>query len=118
MCSHLIGRQYEYGSNGERLDCIALVIQALDSMQIQNPGLKPEWYEMSLPSICRELKLYTEQIKQPEYDGDVVLIASYPLAFGVVWESGILYMNRTIKAVDWKPIKHCSIRRSYRMKKI
>ena len=118
MCSHLIGKRYEYGSNGETIDCIALVIQALDHMRITNPGLKQEWYGMSMAGICRELNQYTERIKEPTYDGDVVLITGDPVAFGVVWQSGILYINRTAMAVDWKPIRNVSIRRSYRMKRI
>ena len=117
MCSHLIGKRYEFGSNGEAVDCIALVIQALDSMGIANPGLKQDWYEMSLSGICRELNRYTDRIKEPTYDGDVVLITGDPVAFGVVWQSGILYINRLAMAVDWKPIKSVLIRRSYRMKK-
>ena len=118
MCSHLIGKPYKYGTNSDSVDCISLVIQALDSMQIDNPGLKTSWYEMSLASVCRELSTYTEKIKRPEYDGDVVLIATDSLAFGVVWQQGILYINRQAMAVDWKPISALSIRRSYRMKRI
>ena len=117
MCEHLIGKRYEYGTNGETVDCIALVIQALDSMDIGNPGLKTDWYEMSLATICRELKHYTERINEPAYDGDIVLLSGRPVAFGVVWQGGILYINRLAMAVDWKPIKALVIRRSYRMKK-
>ncbi len=117
MCSHLIGKRYEFGANGSTVDCIALVIQALDSMGIENPGLKKEWYGMSLAAICRELSIYTDPIKEPTYDGDVVLITGDPVAFGVVWQQGILYINRLAMAVDWKPISSVSTRRSYRMKK-
>ena len=41
-CSQLIGKPYEYGTNGETVDCIALVIQALDLMGINNPGVKAD----------------------------------------------------------------------------
>ena len=117
MCSHLIGKRYEFGSNGHTVDCISMVIQALDYMEIRNPGLKPGWYGMSPFGICRELNQYTDRIKQPTYDGDVVLITGDPVAFGVVWQQGILYINRLAMAVDWKPISSVSTRRSYRMKK-
>ena len=50
-------------------------------------------------------------------DGDVVLITGDPVAFGVVWQQGILYINRLTMAVDWKPINSVSTLRSYRMKK-
>ena len=118
MCSHLIGKRYEYGSNGATVDCIALVIQALDSMGIDNPGVKREWYGMKLGPICRELKQYTYRINKAAYDGDVVLLAGFPVAFGVVWQGGILYINQWVKAVDWQPIDRFSILRSYRMKQI
>ena len=117
MCSHLIGKRYEFGANGEAVDCIALVIQALDSMGIDNPGLKRDWYSMNLTGICRELDRYTDRVKEPTYNGDVVLITGDPVAFGVVWQGGILYINRLVMAVDWKPISNVLIRRSYRMKK-
>ena len=73
---------------------------------------------MSLKDICRELREHTDPISEPSYDGDVVLLSGDPVAFGVVWQSGILYINRLAMAVDWKPISALSIRRSYRTKKI
>jgi len=117
MCEHLIGKQYAYKTNGDTLDCISLVIQALDSMGIPNPGVKSSWYGMGPLAICRELRAYTDRIKEPTYDGDVVLITGDPVAFGVVWSQGILYINRTAMAVDWKPISNVSTLRSYRMKR-
>ena len=118
VCEHLIGKQYAFGSNGIKVDCIALVIQALESMGIENPGLKAEWYEMSPFAICRELNHYTDRIKQPTYDGDIVLLSGEPIAFGVAWQGGILFINRLAMAVDWKPTAQLQILRSYRMKKI
>ena len=117
-CSQLIGKPYEYGSNGSSVDCIALVIQALDLMGIDNPGIKPCWYEMSLRQILKELNSYTERISEPTYDGDIVIIAGTPPAFGVAWQSGILFINRQSMRVDWKPTSFLSILRSYRTKKI
>ena len=40
-----------YGINGDTVDCIALVIQALDLMGIDNPGVKPTLYDMSAREI-------------------------------------------------------------------
>ena len=117
MCSQLIGKPYEFGTNGETVDCIALVIQALGLMDIDNPGVKSDWYSMNARQIIRELARYTDRIDCPSYDGDIVVIAGTPPAFGVVWQSGILYINRLAMKVDWKPAARLPILRSYRMKK-
>ena len=117
-CSQLIGKPYEYGSNDSKVDCISLVIQALDLMGIDNPGIKPSWYEMTAREILKELNSYTERIPEPTYDGDIVIIAGSPPAFGVAWQSGILFINRQSMRVDWKPTSFLSILRSYRTKKI
>lgn len=116
-CSQLIGKPYVYGTNGETVDCIALVIQALDLMGIDNPGVKSGWYEMTAREIIGELNLYTERISQPTYDGDIVIIAGTPPAFGVAWQSGILFINRQSMRVDWKPASLLSILRCFRTKK-
>lgn len=118
MCSDLIGKQYRFGANGSEVDCIALVIQALDRMGIANPGVKRDWYSMSVRQVMVELREYTSRIEEPTYDGDIVLLASDPLAFGVAWQSGILYINRDLMRVDWKPSQCVSIRRCFRMKGI
>ena len=109
-CSQLIGKPYVYGTNGETVDCIALVIQALDLMGINNPGVKADWYEMSMREVIRELDRYTERIAEPAYDGDIVVIAGSPPAFGVAWQSGILFINRQSMRVDWKPASLLLIR--------
>lgn len=114
-CCDLIGKRYQYGTNAETVDCISLVIQALDRMGIDNPGLKIDWYGMSPFAICRELRFYTNPIKEPSYDGDIVLLSGDPIAFGIQWQGGILYINREAMKVDWKPASVLSIVRSYRM---
>ena len=118
MCEHLLGKKYVYRTNQDTVDCISLVVQALDSMGINNPGVIPEWYEMSPLQVCRELGKYTERLSSPLYDGDIVLLSGDPIAFGVQWQQGILYINREGMAVDWKPAHALSILRSYRMKGI
>jgi len=117
VCSQLIGKPYEYGTNGDTVDCIALVIQALDLMGFDNPGVKSDWYEMNARQIIRELDKYTERIGYPTYDGDIVIIAGSPPVFGVAWQGGILFINRMVMRVDWKPAAMLQILRSFRMKK-
>ncbi len=116
MCSQLIGKEYGYGENGDKVDCISLVFQALDAMGIENPGVQDVWYTMSTREIFGQISTYGYWVEKPVYDGDIVLFASDPLAFGVVWKAGILYINGTIMRVDWKPISYLSIRRCFRMK--
>lgn len=112
MCEHLIGRRYVYGDT----DCIRLVIDALDAMGMNPPALKPEWYSMSAREVLRELRHFCDSIDKPTYDGDITVLAAAPLAFGVTWQNGILYINQRLLAVDWKPASCHTIRRSYRMK--
>ena len=52
-------------------------------MGIDNPGLKPCWYEMTAREILKELNSYTERIAQPTYDGDIVIIAGMPAGIWV-----------------------------------
>ena len=113
MCSDLIGRKYCYGDN----DCIHLVIDALDRLGIKNPGIKSAWYGMTSREILRELNVYCDRLEHPSYDGDITLLGVRPMAFGVIWQSGVLYINESLQAVDWKPAQALTIRRSYRTKK-
>jgi hypothetical protein len=112
VCKHLIGRHYQYGGD----DCIHLVIDALNSMGMNPPEVASAWYTMTTRDILIELQTYCERIKAPVYDGDIALLAAKPPTFGVAWQSGILHINQLTLAVDWKPLAHFSIRRSYRMK--
>ena len=113
MCSDLIGRRFVYGED----DCIHLVCEALERMGIENPGVKGAWYEMTPREVLSELNRYCDRLDWPSYDGDIALLDVRPLAFGVLWQSGVLYINPYISAVDWKPVRNLMIRRSYRMKK-
>ena len=112
MCSSLIGRKYSYGKD----DCIHLVIDALDILGIQNPGVKKSWYEMTPKQVLSELNHYCDRLESPSYDGDIALLGVRPLAFGVIWQNGVLYINKPLSAVDWKPLDKVIIRRSYRTK--
>ena len=112
VCSDLIGRKYSYGKD----DCIHLVIDALEQLGIKNPGVKGVWYGMTPREVLRELNVFCDRVEHPSYDGDIVLLGVRPLAFGVIWQSGVLYINSSISAVDWKPAEYLTIRRSYRTK--
>ena len=113
MCSQLIGRKYKYGSD----DCIHLVFDALDLLGVDNPGVQADWYNMSPRQVLQQLDLYCDRLVSPSYDGDMVLLSVRPMAFGVLWQKGVLYINNSLSAVDWKPVASLSIRRSYRLKK-
>ena len=112
MCEHLIGRRYEYGSD----DCIHLVIDALKALGKTPPDVADDWYKLSPRGILRELALYCDTLDVPAYDGDIILFGAKPPEFGVQWQSGVLFINHWISAVDWKPVASFTIRRSYRMK--
>jgi hypothetical protein len=112
VCDHLIGRPYEYGGN----DCIRLVIDALNDMGMNPPPFNPSWYEMTPRQVLQDLRRFCTVIDEPIYDGDIAILTAAPLAFGVTWQTGILYINNLTKSVDWKPASVLSIRRSYRLK--
>jgi len=112
VCEHLIGRKYDYGTK----DCIHLVIDALTSMKMNPPPVNPDWYGMTTREVMAEMVRYCDRISYPVYDGDITVLVADPLAFGVLWQTGILYINQTLQAVDWKPVHVHTIRRSYRMK--
>jgi hypothetical protein len=112
VCDHLIGRPYTYGEN----DCINLVLDALGEMGMNPPAVNTDWYAMTPRQVLRELERFCNRIDWPAYDGDITLLAASPLAFGVAWQNGILFINPLISAVDWKPADKLTIRRSYRMK--
>ncbi len=112
MCSNLIGRKYSYGEN----DCIHLVFDALDQLEIKNPGVQALWYEMTPRQVLGELNRYCDRVEHPSYDGDIALLDVRPMAFGAWIQSGVLYINPLISAVDWKPVGSLMIRRSYRTK--
>jgi hypothetical protein len=112
VCEYLIGRKYEYGSD----DCIHLVVDALKALGKNPPEVESRWYSLSSRGILRELATYCDTLDAPAYDGDIILFGAKPPEFGVQWQSGILFINHWISAVDWKPVASFMIRRSYRMK--
>ena len=112
MCSELIGRRYEYGGD----DCIHLVVDALKALGKNPPDVADHWYELGPRGVLRELAHYCDLLDAPVYDGDIILFGAKPPEFGIQWQSGALFINPLISAVDWKPLDKLIIRRSYRMK--
>lgn len=119
VCSDLIGRPYRLGADGStpEIDCIHMVYTVLDHLGITTPAFQANWYTASPRQVLRELYAWGTRVKQPEYDGDVVLLATDHWAFGVTWQSGILYINRHLNKVAWCPLSsicrcHCFRTRS------
>jgi hypothetical protein len=118
-CSDLIGRPYHLGADGTatEIDCIHLVYTVLERLGIQTPEFNPAWYDSDLKTIIRAIKDWGNRVAQPEYDGDVVMLAHDHWAFGVTWQSGILYINRDLQKVAWCPLSTLPKCRCYRLKK-
>jgi cell wall-associated NlpC family hydrolase len=120
VCENLIGLKYRLGadgSNGE-IDCIHLVLQALRNMGFDAPDCDRRWYRMSKSAILEELQRYTDQVAHPVYNGDIAAWHDQRPAFGVTWETGILFVNQQTKRVDWKPVDAFTIHHCFRMKSI
>ena len=118
MCESLIGLRYRFGATGENgeIDCIHLVIKALNLMGFSPPPCARRWYKMTEAEIIGELQRYTDQIDRPVYNGDIAAWHDTRPAFGVTWETGLLYINRQTERVDWKPLGMFTIHRCFRMK--
>jgi len=118
-CSDLIGLRYQFGANGENneIDCIHLVYKALKYMGKNPPPFKDDWYTTtSSISIARDLLSYCTKVDKPEYDGDVVLIPQNTWSFGVVWHTGLLYINAESERVAWCPLDNLNKCRCFRLR--
>lgn len=116
-CSDLIGLRYRLGADGTdgEIDCIHLVYRVLERLNIASPEFKPQWYESDWRPIARDILQWGHRIAVPQYDGDVVLFKQAPQAFGVTWQTGVLYINRQAERVAWCPtssITNCHCFRS------
>lgn len=113
-CSDLIGLRYRLGADGSdgSIDCIHLVYVVLDRLGIATPEFRRDWYYASWQAVARALLTWGERVSRPQYDGDVLLFEQDRQAFGVTWQTGILYINRDLQKVAWCPISsvtkyHC-----------
>lgn len=101
------------GSDGT-IDCIHLVYHVLADMGIPTPTLQPEWYGYPTVPICRALLNWGGRVEKPAYDGDVVLLEGDTVAFGVVWQRGILCAVQISGRVGWFPIEALPIQATFR----
>jgi hypothetical protein len=103
------------GSDGE-IDCIHMTYQVLAELGIPTPAFNSAWYDSDVRTVFKAINGWGKKIELPEYDGDVVLIADPVVswAFSVVWQNGILYINRELNQVSWGRIGLFPRSRSYR----
>ncbi len=118
MIYSLIGKKYQLGANGSgsEIDCIHLVYVVLEELNIPTPEFKQEWYSASTREIVRDLRKWGRRVDIPFYDGDVVLQKQEHWSFGVVWQKGVLYINRLSERVAWMPLTATIAAHCYRMK--
>lgn len=108
----LVGIPYELGADGSngKIDCIHLVYAVWEALGIEAPIFDDHWYEASFIYIAKAILRWGARIQAPYQDGDLLLLPNKDHAFAVVWQSGILYINRDLGAVSWCPltaIPHC-----------
>lgn len=104
-CNDLIGRPYRLGADGSgpEIDCIHLVYEVLERLNIETPAFNPGWYTAPKRQIIRDILTWGRRIELPEYDGDILLLREANWAFAVTWQTGILYINRHLGKVAWAP---------------
>lgn len=116
----LIGRPYRLGADGSgedgAIDCINLVYQVLERMDIPTPTFKADWYNQTVRQYGRDLLKWGVRISEPQYDGDVLLLDQGHPVFAVVWSGGCLYINQNLKAVAWCPLGGVSSSHCFRMR--
>jgi hypothetical protein len=112
----LIGKPYRPGSDGSDgyFDCIHLVYTVLQRLDIPHPLFNPAWYDCDWRVVLKALREWGTRTLEPSYDGDVVLLSRNKFVFGVVWQSGILYINDPLETVTWNAIPAFQICRAYR----
>jgi hypothetical protein len=117
-CADLIGLRYRLGADGtnNEIDCIHLVYTVLGRLQIPAPTFNPNWYTASKTAIARDLLRWGTRVKQPQYDGDVLLMTQGTWAFAVVWLNGVLYINTELEKVSWCSLQQLSSYRCFRTK--
>lgn len=96
---------YEYGADGSdgKIDCIHLVYRVLEDIGIPTPAFKQSWYDASKRMVLRDLLTWGYRVDRPTYDGEVILIPQDRWAFAVVWDQGILHINKWSSKVAWCP---------------
>lgn len=104
-CDQLLGLRYRLGADGTdgEIDCIHMVMYALDDIGIPHPPLELNWYEQSALVHGRAMRQWGKRIKEPAYDGDVIWLKAGTPTFAVLWDHGLLYINQAAMRVMWCP---------------
>ena len=114
----LIGMEYQLGADGtdRKIDCIHLCYTVLEELGIPTPEFKDSWYAIDSREILRDLALWGVRVEAPRYNGDVLILndSETGWAFGVVWQNGLLLINRLTNQVNWFPFNAVLPLRVYR----
>ena len=114
----LVGMPYRLGSDGSdgHIDCIHLCYRILHSLDIPTPKFKTSWYQLHAREILYDLNAWGVRVNKPIYNGDVCLLPSIRgrLAFGTVWNGGILAIGGLSETVCWRMIDLVPSKRIYR----
>ncbi len=97
---------YRLGGTGSdnTIDCINLVYRVLECLEIETPEFDFNWYNASGFKIMRDFRRWGVPVAEPSYNGDTVLLTNDRIAFGVVWDRGLLTVSEATKAVIWHPL--------------
>jgi hypothetical protein len=117
-CVDLIGLKYRLGANGEdgEIDCIHLVYTVLERLGMAAPTFDADWYTASRTTVARALLNWGDRVAEPQYDGDVLVLAQIPWAFSIVWQQGILYINTELEKVSWCSLDQLNRSHCFRMR--
>ena len=104
-CDQLLGLRYSLGADGTggEIDCIHMVMYALDDMGIPRPKLEDAWYRQSALVHARAIKKWGNRIAFPSYDGDVIWLRAETPTFAVLWDRGFLHISQAAMRVMWSP---------------
>jgi hypothetical protein len=98
--------RYRLGADGSDgcIDCIHMVLVALDDQGVNRPAFKRSWYEASQRAIARDLLRWGRRIAAPKLDGDVLLLPGDKTFAVMAWQ-GVLYIDRLGERVCWAPVQ-------------
>jgi len=104
-CLDLIGRPYRLGGGDGTIDCIQMVYEVLERMDIPTPPFQESWYTDSRFTIGRALLQWGDRVRGTPYNGDVGITSNPSPVFLVACHNGALYINFHLNAVAWCPIE-------------
>ena len=109
-CLDLIGRPYRLGGGDGTIDCIQMVYEVLNRLEIPTPSFQASWYTDSRFTISRALLNWGKRVEGAIYNGDVGITTDSKPVFLVACHSGVLDINRHLDAVAWCPIEEIQAR--------